>query len=245
VRLCEKGFRKISRFVTLASVCGMLGSGAISVPAYAKNSDEETKAPAGGYEVDELRSEITRLNGRLEDVERTQREHSVKSSGAGSKDDLKKIEARIIELEQSNASLLELVKKLQENNATVKNPEELFKKAKGHFQREEYEEAAENLGTYLKANKIKSAQDATLMRGDCFYKLKEYKKAVVEYSKFPEKYEHSNRMPEALYKIGQSFDALGMKEDAKGFYQELVEKYPKSPEAKKLKKAKKSRKKVK
>jgi len=43
-------------------------------------------------------------------------------------------------------------------------------------------------------------------------------------------------MPEALYKIGMSFESLGMGEDAKGFYQELVEKYPKSPEAKKARK---------
>ena len=42
-------------------------------------------------------------------------------------------------------------------------------------------------------------------------------------------------MPTALYKIGLSFESLGMKDDAKGFYQELIEKHPKSQEAKKAK----------
>ena len=42
-------------------------------------------------------------------------------------------------------------------------------------------------------------------------------------------------MPEALYKIGVSFEALGSKDDAKGFYQLLVDKFPKSPQAKKVK----------
>ena len=43
-------------------------------------------------------------------------------------------------------------------------------------------------------------------------------------------------MPSVLYKIGLSFEGLGMKDDARGFFQELVEKYPKSPEAIKAKK---------
>ena len=48
--------------------------------------------------------------------------------------------------------------------------------------------------------------------------------------------EHEGADEDALLKIGQSFEALGMKEDAKGFYQELTDKFPKSPEAAKAKK---------
>ena len=43
------------------------------------------------------------------------------------------------------------------------------------------------------------------------------------------------RLPLALYNIGLSFDALGMKSDAQGFYAEVVEKFPRSAEAKKAK----------
>jgi len=71
------------------------------------------------------------------------------------------------------------------------------------------------------------------MRAEAYYQLKQYKKAIVDYSKFPEKFTTSKKMPVALLKIGQSFDALGMRDDAKSFYQELIEKFPKSQEAKK------------
>jgi len=40
-------------------------------------------------------------------------------------------------------------------------------------------------------------------------------------------------MPKALFQNCSFFEAPWDEEDAKGFYQELVEKYPKSPEAKK------------
>ncbi len=50
-----------------------------------------------------------------------------------------------------------------------------------------------------------------------------------------EKFPKSKRVPVTLLKIAQSFEALGMADDARGFYQELVEKFPKSSEAKKAK----------
>ena len=39
-----------------------------------------------------------------------------------------------------------------------------------------------------------------------------------------------------MLKIGECFDALEMKEDAKAFYQDLFEKYPKTVEGKIAKK---------
>ena len=86
------------------------------------------------------------------------------------------------------------------------------------------------MNTYLKNTKAKQHEEATFIRAESYYSLAQYKKAIVDYSKFPEKFTKSKRMPLALYKIGLSFEHLGMKEDAKGFYQELVEKFPKSPE---------------
>jgi TolA-binding protein len=63
----------------------------------------------------------------------------------------------------------------------------------------------------------------------------------VDYSQFPEKFPKSPRTPKALFQIALSFDALEMKDDARGFYQELAEKYPNSPEAKKAKAKKKNK----
>lgn len=188
--------------------------------------------PKGQYAIDEIKSEFTRLEGRMEDLERSHKSQMSKSNSA---DDLKKLEARVTHLEQAHSGFLETIEKLQESLALA-DPNELYQKAKAQFAEHDYEEAAETLGLYLKSSKVKHPEDGIFLRGECFYKLKQYKKAIVEFSKFPEKYPHSSRNPEALYKIALSFDALGMKEDAKGFYQELVEKYPKSPDAKKARK---------
>jgi TolA-binding protein len=191
----------------------------------------------GQYAIDEIKSEFTRLSGRVEDLERTQ-----KQSPAGPKpEDLKKLETRITELEQAQASMLEAIKKMQAAPPAPADPAELLDRAREQMEGGNFEGAVENLSTYLRSPKAKKAEEATFMRAESYYAMKEYKKAIVDYSKFPEKFTRSPYMPRALFKIGLSFEALGMKEDAKGFYQELLEKFPKSPEAKKVSVGKKPR----
>ncbi len=200
--------------------------GASSAPA----QPVQDVQPQGQYVIDEIKDEITRIEGKLEDLQR------LSSQGnPAEKEELKKLDARMVQLEQTQAGLVETIKKLQETPAAV-DPNELFKKAKSYFDDGEYDAAAESFGSYLKTPKVKKLEEAIFLRGEAYFNLKEHKKAIIEYSKFPEKFPHSVRMPDALYKIGLCFDALGMKDDAKGFYQELIEKFPKSAEAKKARK---------
>ncbi len=186
--------------------------------------------PQGGYAIDEIKSEITRMNGRIEDLERGTK------GNEGQKEDSKKLEARIVELENAQAQMIEAIKKMQEAPTAPANVEasDAFEKAKKQFEAQDMPGTIQSLNVYLKNPKAKHAEDAIFLRGEAYFQTKEFKKAIVDFSKFPEKYTKSKRMPHALMRIGQSFDALGMKEDAKGFYSELQDKFPKSPEAKRV-----------
>lgn len=182
--------------------------------------------PHGQYVLDEIKSEITRLTGRIEDLERNNQDQ--KSSNPI--EDLKKIETRIVELEQAQASMLEAIQKLQ-SSGTLTDSVGSFEKGKNLFLSKNYEGAIEAFSQYLKNSKSKHAEEAMYLRAESYYQIKQYKKAIIDFSKFPEKYHHSKKLPSALYRIGLSFESLGMREDAKGFYQELVDKFPKSSEA--------------
>lgn len=198
-------------------------------------SDEQSYAappvnevqPKGQYILDEVKQELTRIEGRLEDLERFQKHQDSQSLKHNELDQLKQ---RLEKIEEEQVSIRNSLEK-----SLAKNPEELFDVAKAFYQDQKYEEALDKFEVYLKIPKTKKTDEATFMKGECLYKLKKYKKAIVEYSKLQEKFKKSNRMAEALYRIGLSFEALGMGEDAQGFYQEVIEKYPKSPEAKKSK----------
>jgi tol-pal system protein YbgF len=185
----------------------------------------------GRYAVEEIKSELTRLVGRVEDLERSNKEQQAK----GTSGDLKKLEDKVTALSEKLAQVSDSMTKLSESPALM-DPDEVYGRGKSQYESEDYGNAAETLGAYLKLPKGKHAEEATFLRAESYFKLKQYKKAIVDYSKFPEKYNRSVRMPQALLKIGQAFEALGMKDDAKGFFQELIEKYPKSAEAKKVRK---------
>lgn len=198
-------------------------------------SDSDSGAPAhakpvdnGRYAVDELKSEVTALTGRLEDMERAQRDSN--SGSKESEERFRKLEERMNEQEKAQAAIIEALKKVERE--APKDKSALYKKAKALYDAKKWEEAADGFSDYLDSGDSEHAQVATFMRGDSYFNLKEYKKAIIDYSKFPEKYTSSKRVPEALLKIGMSFENLGMKEDAKTFYQELIDKYPKSAESK-------------
>lgn len=187
--------------------------------------------PQDEYVLDEVKLELTRLNGRIEELERASQ---AASGSAPQKDDLKKFESRIVELEQAQAKMIETIQKYKQvDSISPEESEDLYKKGKSKYNLGHYDEAIEVFTEYLKNSKASDTEDATYYRAESYFKLKQYKKAIVDYSRFPEKFTRSKRMPSALFRIGSSFDALGMKEDAKGFYQELVDKFPKTSEAKK------------
>ena len=181
------------------------------------------EVPNGGYAVEELKSEFTRLTGRVDELERSQQKDK-------SPEEVKRLEQRIVELEQAQIAILEAVKKIQSQPTPAETVDE-FESGRTQFKVGNWEGAVEHLSNYLKSSKPKYLEEATFMRAEAYFESKQFKKAIIDYSKFPEKFTTSKKMPTALFKIGQSFDALGMKDDAQGFYQELREKFPKSPEA--------------
>ena len=190
---------------------------AISLSAVAANGGE--------YSDDELKIELARVSNEVEtlqhDKQLTEEQHQAQE---------KKYLERIAELE----------KQLKVNTGPVapalpegKSPFEAGKDAylSGH-----HEDAVSFMDQYLKAENPKSADEAVYIRAQANFKQKNYKQAIVDFSKFPEKYQKSPFHPKALLGIAQSFEEMSMRDDAKAFYSELAEKFPKTAEGKLAKK---------
>lgn len=63
------------------------------------------------------------------------------------------------------------------------------------------------------------------------FNSKDWKEAILNYQKYRDNNPTGKRYAEATYKIGVSFQELGMKTEAKAFYDEVIEKFPKSVNA--------------
>lgn len=190
--------------------------------------------PLGRYALDEVKEELTRLGGRLEDLERTQAESEKEKKNQISQRSWAQLEERVSHLEKTLSTMTDQLDALGEK-VSLLEPEDFLSQAREFYKKGNYARATELLGKYLKSPQAKKREEALWLRGESFFKLKEYKKSIVEFSRLTEKYASSSKTPWAIYKIGLCFDELGLKEDAKGFYRELIQKFPQSPEAKKAK----------
>lgn len=65
------------------------------------------------------------------------------------------------------------------------------------------------------------------------FSAKNYASAALEFSQFRKDYPRDSRVPEAIYKQAQAFRSLGKKKEAKLFYQEVLDKHPRSSFAQK------------
>jgi TolA-binding protein len=65
------------------------------------------------------------------------------------------------------------------------------------------------------------------------FKAKKWKDAILSYQKYRDANPKGKHYSEATYKMGVSFQELGLKDDAKPFLEEVVSKFPGSKDAKK------------
>ena len=72
------------------------------------------------------------------------------------------------------------------------------------------------------------ADDAQYWIGECFFSLKDHRRAILEFRKVVDQYPFGNRVPHAFLKIGLSYLALGDRDRAAENLETVVQAFPKS-----------------
>lgn len=88
-------------------------------------------------------------------------------------------------------------------------------------------QAAEKAAKQAKKDPYEAAQDN--------FNKKDWKQSILNFQKYRDENPKGPKFADATYKIGVSFQELGMKDEAKTFYDEVVSKFPKSEEARRAK----------
>jgi TolA-binding protein len=212
------------------------------------SQDTAGAAPVAGYQMEELRSEITRLNGKVEELEHKQQTANTTALWEA----VNKLEAQQKEIEQSQVLIMSELKAIKDQGVATARAEETKKtaiKAKPKnalaeanqlFEQKKYDDALAAYNAILGAGvRGKDAADAHYGVGRTLYAQRDFKKAILSFSKVQESYSKSPNVPSSIYWIARCFDRLNMKKEAEGFYQELLDKHPSSTEAKRVKAARK------
>lgn len=81
----------------------------------------------------------------------------------------------------------------------------------------------------------KKAGEAQFLIGETYFAEGNWQQAAAEYNTVRKSFPDSDHVPNALFQLGQCFERLKLVEDAKLFYQTVVQKHPKSDVAKEAK----------
>ena len=124
-----------------------------------------------------------------------------------------------------------------ESESALSKPDQVAA-IKAQYESKEFERVVSNCDSFFKSypdDKQFSAQ-VLYWRGDSYYELGEYKKAILSFQELLTKAPKFSQTPEVLFKVGDSLEKLKFSKDAKVFFQEIIEKHSKSPFASKAKK---------
>ena len=94
------------------------------------------------------------------------------------------------------------------------------------------EEIKQNQNTVKPATEeAPTSPEQIWLKAEKLFDEKEYRRAILTYQQYREQSPKGPKVSEASYKMGLSFENLQMWEEAKAFYLEVIQQFPKSPEA--------------
>ena len=177
---------------------------------------QKTNADAAGR-VSDIEEQMRELNGRVDVVE-----NRLGQSHSG-------VESALKASQQQNVDLNTKVTIMQEALATMeKQIYALYEEVNSlRAERVANAQAAEKAAKQAKRDPYEAAQDN--------FNKKDWKQSILNFQKYRDENPKGPKFADATYKIGVSFQELGMKDEAKTFYDEVVSKFPKSEEARRAK----------
>lgn len=157
-----------------------------------------------GSQYQEIREDLRELGGRIEVVESKQdKQHTDRDRR------LVSLEQQNVELNKKIGVLTEEIGKLEGQITTIGSAMDAMRTAQ------------------TQAAKAKPNQ-SSFESGEEHFQNKDWANAILRFSEYREANPKGKKYAEATYKIGASFESLGKKKEAKAFFEEVIENFPKS-----------------
>lgn len=180
---------------------------------------QKTNADANARLV-EADERMRELIGRVEELE-----NKIQTSQQASESSLKNAQMSSAEANQKILLLQESLAKME--TQLVQMQAEMQSLKADHY-------AAVGAASAAK-EKAEKAEKDPYQAGQELFAQKDWKKAILFFQKYRDENPKGKNFADATYKIGVSFQELGMKDEARTFYDEVVGNYSKSEAAKKAK----------
>lgn len=199
----------------------------------------------GAEKVEELSAKIVILEGKLNDISRemegikTQaiKPHEEPAVPREIQKEEPKEEQKVEEpTEQPAVATEEKREEAAQEEEKVSSPEALYKEGQELLNAGKQIEAISAFKSLVKHYpKSSLADNALYWMGEIHFSNKDYPAALIEFNKVANDYPGENKAPDALLKLGATYQQMGEKDKAAAALKELIARYPKSEAAKKVK----------
>jgi len=213
-----------------------------------------------GVEVGQLKSEMAKISGRVEDNELIIKRTVERD--LGDQDNLRAEFARLIEkvndLETQVRRQQEYlglepfeIKKDQEREAESVKPKEtgegpkvvekvpksneleLYETSMSFFREGKFEQAMDGFKDFLREYpKSDRADNAQFWIGECYMSLRQYEQAILAYQEVIKKFPKGNKVPNAMLRQAVAFLEIKDKTSSRLLLKKIIKQFPKSSEAK-------------
>ena len=177
-----------------------------------KNADDEAKFQEVESQVRELLGQSEILDKKISDA-KLEKEKSTKLS----LEKFKIYEEAILKVEKESFQIKNDISELKGLVLGLAKEIEALKKSKP------------------KKSRVEKVPKGNYKSAEYYFSRKKWKKAIKGYQKYREMNPKGKRYKVSTYKIGVCFEELGLRKEAKLFYDEVIEKFSSSREAKKAK----------
>jgi TolA-binding protein len=178
-----------------------------------------------------LQDELRQLNGRLDVLERRAEQVTpATATGPTNTDVLEQMKI----FEQSNAAMKMKIEELEQKIANLQKSPAASEKMSGEKISAAIASKEKDVKEPKEAKESKNSKNE-YEEAEAAFGKKEWKTAILSYQNYRDANPKGKNYADATYKIGVSFQELKMKDEAKVFFEEVLQKFPKSPSARKAK----------
>lgn len=185
---------------------------------------------------EELKMEVAKTNNLVEEraFQQKQQIEELKREMGNYVSRIAILEAKLQEMENAERNQ---EREREQKRVVEKARPPTYEQAKKLYDDGRYEEAIDIFKGVLRARSGKpdEAKKSQFFLGESFYASREYASAALEFSEFKKQYPKDTLVPLAIYRQANAFRTVGKPKEAKLFYQELIERFPKNSFAQKAK----------
>ena len=217
-------------------MCNKVASLALAITCIFFSSCKTKSELRREQELDKLRQEVSQVRGNKADVEVLSEELKVELTRLGNvtEEQAAQSHRQYEEMQQRVEALTTRVQALEQRAVQEDRPSPAEKPApnayeagKKLFEDGKYDDATEILRGAVKSRKGDEARKAQFLLGESLFAGKDFASAALEFSEYRKKFPKDSLVPNAIYRQANAFRSMNKSKEARLFYTELLEKFPK------------------